>query len=254
MVLSVDVASVGLGSLGRFVRHLIEGPVGAALRFLSLSHNVLDVLEKRAVDESADYIAAAMPEALAVRSREALWNHAIRAAAREGLWLEFGVFRAYSINYMARRTDRRIFGFDSFRGLQEDWKGVGHTSGTFDLGGRLPRTRTNVSLVKGWFKDTLPGFLEAHAEPVLLLHLDCDTYEATVEVLDLIKHRLTPERVVIMDDYHGFWGYRDGQFKAWAEFVATHELTFAYTAFNRRSVVIQNIGPRSAQAADRATR
>lgn len=66
--------SAALGWVGRMVRQLIEGPVGMVLRFVSLDHNVLDVLERRATDESADYIAAAMPEALALRSREALWD------------------------------------------------------------------------------------------------------------------------------------------------------------------------------------
>jgi hypothetical protein len=61
---------------------------------------------------------------------------------------------------------------------------------------------------------------------VSLLHLDCDTYEATAEVLGLIMERLTPKTVIIMDDYHGFWGYRNGQFRAWAEFVAAHGLVY----------------------------
>ena len=237
--------SAALGWIGRLVRQLIEGPVGTVLRFLSLDHNVLDVLERRAVQESADYIVAAMPEALALRSREALWDFAIRNAEHQGLWLEFGVFKGYSVNYLARRTDARVFGFDSFQGLQEDWKGVGHTRGTFDLAGRLPRVRANVSLLPGWFSDTLPGFLAANPSPVSLLHLDCDTYEATVQVLGLVIDRLTPKTVIIMDDYVGFWGYRDGQFRAWAEFVAAHGLNYRYAAFNRHAVVVWNIQPKA---------
>jgi Methyltransferase domain len=233
--------SAALGWLGRLVRKLIEGPVGTVARFLSRDHNVLDVLERRAVHDSADFIAAAMPEALAFRSRETLWDYAIRNAERHGLWLEFGVFKGYSINYLARRTNGRVFGFDSFHGLQEDWKGVGHTRGTFDLSGRLPHVRSNVSLVAGWFSDTLPGFLAANPGPVSLLHLDCDTYEATAEVLGMIMERLTPKTIIIMDDYHGFWGYRDGQFRAWAEFVAAHGLVYRYAAFNRHAVVVCNI-------------
>jgi hypothetical protein len=46
-----------------------------------------------------------------------------------------------------------------------------------------------------------------------------------------------------MDDYHGFWGYREGQFRAWAEFVAANGLTYRYAAFNRHAVVIQDIHP-----------
>ena len=241
MARSTDAAAAGLRWPGRVIRHLIEGPAGVVLRSLSPAYNVVDVLEKRAIDETADYVAAKMPEALALRSREALWDHAMRQAGADGLWLEFGVFKGYSINYMARRTPRRIYGFDSFRGLQEDWKGVGHTRGTFDLDGVLPRTGPNVTLIPGWFRDTVPGFLAAQQAPVSLLHIDCDTFEATAEVLDLIRDRLTPDSVMILDDYHGFWGYRVGQFKAWAEFIAAHDLGYSYSAFNRRSVAICNI-------------
>ncbi len=238
-----DAGAAGLGWLGRSVRKLIEGPAGTVARFISLEHNVVDVLERHAVTESADYIRAAMPRALAIRSREALWAFACRNAADSGLWLEFGVFKGYSVNYFAERTAARIYGFDSFRGLQEDWKGVGLTRGSFDLAGRLPRTRGNVSLLAGWFSDTLPGFLAADPAPVAMLHLDCDTYEATAYVLNQLRDRLTSRSIVIMDDYHGFWGYREGQFRAWAEFVAANGLTYRYAAFNRHAVVIQDIHP-----------
>jgi len=148
--------------------------------------------------------------------------------------------QGYSINYLARRTDGRAFGVDSLHGLQEDWKGVGYTRGTFELVGRLPFVRSNVSLVAGWFSD-LPGFLAADPGRVSLPHLDCDTYEATAEVLGLIMERLTPKTVIIMDDYHGFWGYRNGQFRAWAEFVAAHGFVYRYAGFNQHAVVIWNV-------------
>ncbi len=242
--LSSGAASAGLGWLGRTVRQLIEGPIGTVVRFASLDHNVIDVLERDAVRESADYIRAAMPAALAIRSREALWDLACRDAGRDGLWLEFGVFRGYSVNYLAQRTQGRVIGFDSFRGLEEDWKGVGHARGTFDVAGRLPRTRPNVTLVAGWFSDTLPGFLAANPAKISLLHLDCDTCEATATVLALVKDRLTPQTVVVFDDYHGVWGFREGQFRAWAEFVAANGLAYRYAAFNRHAVIVQDIRPR----------
>jgi hypothetical protein len=37
---------------------------------------------------------------------------------------------------------------------------------------------------------------------------------------------LTLKTVIIMDDYHGFCSYRNGQFRAWAEFVAAHRLVY----------------------------
>jgi predicted O-methyltransferase YrrM len=246
-----NVPEAGLGWLGRSLRQMIEGPVGTLHRFFSLDHNVLDELEREAVRESADYIRTAMAAALAIRSREGLLAFACRNAGAEGLWLEFGVFKGYSLNFLARRARGRVFGFDSFRGLQEDWKGVGQVRGTFDLQGRLPRVRSNVTLLPGWFADTLPGFLAANAGPIALVHLDCDTYEATAYVLAQIHHRLTPDSVVILDDYHGVWGYREGQFRAWAEFVAANAISYRYAAFNRHAVVLQDIRRGAAPASRR---
>jgi hypothetical protein len=210
------------------------------VRFLSLDHNVLDMLERRAFHDSAEFIASAMPEALALRSREALWDVAIGNAERHGLWLEFGVFKGYSINYLARRTDGRVFGFDSFHGLQEDGKGVGHTRGTFDLVGRLPREIQRIVGAR-LVQRHLTKLFGRKPRSFVSVALDCDTYEATAGVLGLIIERLTPKTVIIMDDYHGFWGYRNGQFRAWTEFVAAHGFVYRYAAFNRHTVLILNI-------------
>jgi len=237
----IAVSSIALGPFGRLARRFLEGPFGLFTRFASSDHNVIDILDRRAIEASVDYISTHMTPALAIRSREALWTYAAGNATSPGLWLEFGVFSGFSVNYLARRTDRTVWGFDSFEGLQEDWKGTGHARGTFDLGGRLPRVRKNVQLVKGWFNDTVPAFLERERDAVSLLHLDCDTYEATSFVLNALGDRLTPDSVVILDDYHGFRGFQEGQFKAWAEFVAGRGLDYRYAAFNRHAVAIRDI-------------
>ena len=67
--------------------------------------------------------------------------------------LEFGVYKGGMINYQARKFPGLNFiGFDSFEGLQEQWSGMAPER-TFDLGGKLPKVRPNVSLVKGWFAE-----------------------------------------------------------------------------------------------------
>jgi Methyltransferase domain len=242
-----SAASTGLGPFGRLARRLIEGPFSLLARSASLEHNVIDLLDKRAIEESADYIGSHMRRALALRSREELWTYAGSRATAPGLWLEFGVFGGYSVNFLARIAGRTMHGFDSFEGLQDDWQGPGLARGTFDLGGKPPRVRNNVRLVKGWFNETLPAFLAAEQSPVSLLHLDCDTYEATKYVLTEVADRLTPETVTILDDYHGHRGFQEGQFKAWAEFVEARGLNYRYAAFNRHAVAICNVQPTTPQ-------
>ena len=68
--------------------------------------------------------------------------------------LEFGVYKGGMINHQASKFPELDFvGFDSFEGLQEQWNGMAPEK-TFDLGGKLPRVRRNVALVKGWFAES----------------------------------------------------------------------------------------------------
>ena len=64
-----------------------------------------------------------------------------------GLWLEFGVYRGYSVNLIAGYTKNTVYGFDSFEGLPEDWgvndtlsqkKEVRYHKGKFSLQGMMP--------------------------------------------------------------------------------------------------------------------
>jgi hypothetical protein len=52
------------------------------------------------------------------------------------------------------------YGFDSFYGLQENWKGGWFSKNHFSLNGKSPKVNKNVKLIKGWFKNTLPIFLK----------------------------------------------------------------------------------------------
>lgn len=48
-------------------------------------------------------------------------RYAIRHVTLQGLWLEFGVSNGASLKVIAEQTSARIYGFDSFEGLPEDW-------------------------------------------------------------------------------------------------------------------------------------
>jgi predicted O-methyltransferase YrrM len=186
----------------------------------------------RAVADAADYADSRMAQALCLPGIEKLWRHAFAARTPGGLIAEFGVFTGTSISFFASLTAETIYGFDSFEGLREDWKGWENAKGTFDLKGVPPLVPANVTLVKGWFDQTLPPFLRQHAEPFSFIHIDCDTYEATAAILQLAGDRFRKGTVVVFDEYFGYRGWRLGEFKAWQEFVAARELQYEYLAFS----------------------
>jgi hypothetical protein len=152
--------------------------------------------------------------------------------------LEFGVFKAQMLNYQAKRFPGLTFvGFDSFKGLGEEWKGV-MQKGAFDLGGQLPRVRRNVSLVKGWFSDTLPTWKAANGVGTvpLLIHIDCDTYGGTLDVLshcvDYVEHGL----FMHFDDYFGLPNWRNGGHRALTEVSARNNWKITYLCYGTKEV------------------
>lgn len=151
------------------------------------------------------------------------------------LWLEFGVWSGRTINYIAQHASGQVYGFDSFEGLPETWR-PGFEKGTFYRGGALPTVRSNVQLVKGWFSDTLPGFLrERPGQQVAFLHLDADLYSSTIFVLEALKDRLDG-CVVVFDElvnYDGFDG-ATGELRAWQEFVSKYEVDYEWIGMNGR--------------------
>jgi hypothetical protein len=135
---------------------------------------------------------------------------AANAADAEGLVLEFGVFQGRSLNFLAKKmAPRPLHGFDSFEGLPTDWGP--RPAGTFSLGGQLPPVEGNVTLHKGWFQETVPGFLAAHPGPVALLHVDCDLYESARYALDQVADRVVPGSVIVFDEFGGFFSAHEQQ-------------------------------------------
>jgi hypothetical protein len=146
------------------------------------------------------------------------------------LWLEFGVWEGRSINYISQFTKESVYGFDSFEGLPEFWRD-GFNAGVFNLSGKLPRVNDNVKLVKGWFSDTLPQFLESHQDKKIgFVHLDADLYSSTKFVLSSIAPLLAKDAILVFDElinYKGFDGL-NGELRAWDEFINEQKISYSW--------------------------
>jgi len=157
----------------------------------------------------------------------------LQRAERSGLVMEFGVFRGDSIRRIAEwaraREDPRVFGFDTFEGLPEDWT-FGFRRGAFKVEG-LPQVPENVTLIKGLFQDTLGPFLEQHREPAAFVHIDSDLYSSAKFVLETLHSsgQLVETTIVVFDELFGqpdWW--TKGEFKALQEFARVHALNVSY--------------------------
>ena len=191
---------------------------------------------------SADYVEDKLSASLLFDKREALWDYALSKLDKDGVIAEFGVWSGESINYIAARLgadNLTVYGFDSFEGLKEDWQGASLPKGSFDLHGRLPKVLKNVVLVKGWFHETIPRFLEDHADLFSFIHLDADTYESTAMVLELIGSRLKRNTVIVFDEYLGYPGWQNGEYKAWQESITKNHVQYEYLGFSNRQAAIR---------------
>ncbi len=199
------------------------------------------ILRERAIVASADYAEAHLSDAMIFEKRVNLWNYAAAAATlKDGMLVEFGVFRGKSINHFAGIFDPGVMhGFDSFEGLAEDWTGYHLPKGTFDRGGRLPKVRENVTLHKGWFDATVPPFLDANPGDIRFCHVDCDTFESALYVLRAIAARLKPGSIIVFDEYYGYPNWQQGEFKAWQTVCTESGIAYKYRAFADMQVAVE---------------
>jgi O-methyltransferase len=144
-----------------------------------------------------------------------------------GDFVECGVARGGCAALMATvaATDsrgRRMWLFDSFEGLPSptsDDYGSDQTStgkhirplvrgsclGTKDqvealLFSRFGFSKDSISLIQGWFQDTLPSYRERIGQ-IALLRIDGDWYESTMCCLDNLYDNVTLGGCIIIDDY-----------------------------------------------------
>ena len=99
----------------------------------------------------------------------------------------------------------------------------------------LPAVLHNVKLVKGMFGETLPKFKEQclKSTPIAFIHIDCDLYEATKTVFDILGNNLVPGSVIVFDEYYNYPGYERHEYKAFQEFLQRTGKRAKPLAFNQ---------------------
>ena len=154
----------------------------------------------------------------------------------DGLWAEFGVYKGVSSKYLNKirkekfpNLKNNFHGFDSFEGLPEKWQGTKSKKGKFNTK-KIPKI-PGVTFYKGWFKDTIPEFLKTHKQNFAFIHIDCDIYSSTVDILKNLKDRIVPGTVILFDELIGYKAWEQHEYKAFMEFVKENNVEFEWIAF-----------------------
>ena len=189
------------------------------------------------------------------------WKQVVPNVQVDGLWLEFGVFRGRSIQKISSLTFKTVYGFDSFEGLHEYWdennpKGVYSSNGKIPAGAIIGSNHSmfdpsdtqniepwnkNVTLIKGYFENTLKPFLNEHKEKVAFAHIDSDLYSSCVTVLSELTPRFVNGSIICFDEFLDYPSYRDHEIKAFAEFLQK-------TGFSYEPLIYNSVGAQYTQA------
>jgi O-methyltransferase len=159
---------------------------------------------------------------------------------RPTLYLEFGVFEGESILYFSKinkNSNSIFYGFDCFEGLPEDWNLTGGgviKKGTFDVGGAMPITDDQrVHFIKGYFQNTLIGFLEEKNDLLKsmkkVIHFDADLYSSELFCLTQLFKYLNDGDVLFFDDFFVI----EHDFRAFLDFSRSHLIQFEMVAHTK---------------------
>jgi len=137
-----------------------------------------------------------------------------------GDYLEFGVCHGSSMACMHHALKNlgfdhvRLFGFDSFEGMPDeaDIEEGNWYAGQFKSDENFTRKFltqqgvqwNRVTLVKGWFTDTLnPQLIKQHQiTKASVIMIDCDLYSSTKVALDFCTPLIQEQAVIFFDDWN----------------------------------------------------
>ena len=126
----------------------------------------------------------------------------------EGDVVEFGVFKGGSLLAMAKNTNKKIYGLDTFEGLPKPNKEIDgersyvikmNNTNIFAVQNMLDKNNIkNVELMQGLFKDTI---LELKDKRFSFAYVDCDLYEGTKQALEFLMPRMNKGGIIAIDDF-----------------------------------------------------
>mgnify|MGYP003124801765 CR=1 FL=1 len=186
-------------------------------------------------------------------------EEASKFAKIEGDVVEMGVFSGHTLGILAAAfPEDNVYGFDSFKGLPEEWKiseSETLASGHFSVGGGLPDISNfknkKVTLVEGFFADTLPVYGD-QIGIIKFLHIDSDLYSSAIETLEAFNSKIVKGTVIVFDefckferptiDYDKAWydNWKEGEYKACVEWIekCDRELTPIFRGYQEQACFI----------------
>jgi len=142
--------------------------------------------------------------------------------------IELGIGDGYSARILTKvLNDIEIFGFDSFKGLPDNW--IKGPCNIFKKGSFKRQTPPifppNFKIIKGFFTESIPRWLKEKQGDIRLMHIDCDLYASAKQVLTLTNERIKEGTIIIFDELFSWYSpekyenWQEGEWKALFEWM-----------------------------------
>lgn len=165
-----------------------------------------------------------LPTLGAKKRAGAVMRAALLRAPRVGPILEFGVFKGASLRRIAQARPGQIcHGFDSFTGFPED----GRSDWQADMKAEPPLDMpANVRLHQGLFAETVPIVAASLDTAPALIHIDCDLFSSTRDVLTALEPHLHPGQIMVFDELMHYTEFAANEMLALFLFLEATKLDF----------------------------
>lgn len=167
----------------------------------------------------AKYLYSLGRSAFIADGRDPYFQQAFKRASLSGLqgdYLEFGVYKgdsfitACNLAVRYKIVNMRFFAFDCFEGVpdSEGWVKKGAYACSEELFKKIISQAgvdmNRTVIVKGMYNDTLNEATKTkhHLSKAAIVHIDCDLYLSTGEVLKFIESLCGDGTVIIFDDWY----------------------------------------------------
>ena len=138
----------------------------------------MEMLIKEKDRETFNIFSQHIKKSIIFTDQFSLRKYAIQSALendknKKGFYLEFGVWKGKSANFLSRFVEK-LYVFDSFQGLNEDWPGTEYEKGAFNLEQKIPKLNKNIEAIPGWVEDTLDNFINKYNPDINFIHILTD--------------------------------------------------------------------------------
>jgi hypothetical protein len=157
---------------------------------------------------------------------------AVEAISLKGDWCEFGVYRGETARELLKYLpgDSKLYLFDSFEGLPEDWSGR-FKKGYFKLDeDQIPRfSDPRIVVKKGIYSSVERDYFKS-SNSVAFSHIDCDLKSSTIDALNIMRPALRIGTIILFDEFlHSLDGkIISDEYEAWKYWTRMEGVEFRY--------------------------